>query len=262
MSVADRSWSDRARWQGRREGLHQILGGAALLVVIIGAKALGRGGPAWQQLLLDVGLAVAACIVASGVIRMRIESSPSLTPPLVLPAVTEPGAFARLGEPRPAFGLRHVRVRIGRGTAFVLLAIGIPVGWVAWTYGATMALAAACVVAVHRVWATYWAIRNLPVEVRVVGSTLEWTAFDRRLQVPLGRLRRVRSAVAAGGVVVLEFDGHDPLLVLVIGGFADFLEALTVTCPWVEVSADVVRRFGGFTGKANGFFVETPEHRP
>jgi hypothetical protein len=49
---------------------------------------------------------------------------------------------------------------------------------------------------------------------------------------------------------------------LVTGGFADFLEALTVTCPWVEVSSEIVERFGSWSGKKDGFFVESPEVAP
>lgn len=101
-----------------------------------------------------------------------------------------------------------------------------------------------------------------PHEVRIANGTIEWHARLRDAAIPTSALRRVRANTMPQNAVVLEFEGDRQRLILVTGGFADFLEALTVTCPWVEVSSEIVDRFGSWSGKTNGFFVESLDPAP
>lgn len=215
MAVNDGSWSTQARRRGRTIAIRLILGGCGLVVVIAGVFLVdGRQG--WLRAFLVLALVVALHLILHGWRRLKIEASPWLEPPLILPAVSSPGSFERLPEPRPAFGIRRAGVRSV----------------------------------------------SYPHEVRIADGTIEWHARLRDAAIPTSALRRVRVNTMPQNAVVLEFEGDRQRLILVTGGFADFLEALTVTCPWVEVSSEIVDRFGSWCGKTNGFFVESLDSAP
>lgn len=98
MAVDVGSWSEQARGRGRTLAIWRMSGGCALLVVVSGLL-LADGSPTWLRPILILALLVPLHLIMHGRRRLKIESSPPLKPPLVLPAVSDPGSFARLSDP-------------------------------------------------------------------------------------------------------------------------------------------------------------------
>lgn len=259
MAVNDGSWSEQARRRGRTIAIWLIVGGCALVVVVVGLLLAG-GTSSWVRTILVLALLQALSLILEGRRRLEVESSPPLRPPLVLPAVSDPGSFARLPEPRPAFGL-HVDFRL-RPAVLLGVIFGVPMLVLGAVSGAVAALVCGLLWLGMAVWILNGFLRGIPREVRVTSTSLEWKARLRHDVIPIERLRRLRCNTLPSTMVVLEFEGHRQRLIAVAGGFADFLEALTVTCPWVEVSSEIVDRFGSWSGKTNGFFVESLDPAP
>lgn len=255
MAVSDGSWSEHARRRGRTIAFWQILAGCALLVVMVGAL-MADVMPSGLQSLLPIALLVPYHFFWHGARRLKVESSTPVKPPLVLPAASHPGSFAGHPEPRPAFGIR-LGFRPVRAVVYLGVIMGIPMIALAVISGPAAALAYGLLWTAIELWNLNWFLRHVPIEVRVADSLIEWKARLRRDVIPAASLRRLRCNTVPSGAIVLEFEGHRPRLMYVSGGFADFVEALTVTCPWVEVSTDVIDRFGSWSGKTNGFFVES-----
>lgn len=257
MAVNEGSWSQQARRRGRTIAIRLIVGGCALAVVLVGLL-LANGTPRGLRPLLILALLVPLHLIMHGRRRLKIESSPTLKPPLVLPAVSDPGSFARLPDPRPAFGL-HLHFRPLRGAMYLGVIFGLPMIVLAATSGAVAALLYGLLWLGIEGWNLNWFLRSIPLEVRVTNTLIEWRSRLRNDVIPIESLRRLRCNTLPSTAIVLEFENHRPRLLLVTGGFADFLEVLTVACSWVEVSSEIVDRFGSWTGKTNGFFVESPD---
>jgi hypothetical protein len=259
MVVGDGAWSEHARRRGRAVGRRLILAGSASSVAIIGVLVV-VGMSRWLRVILLLALLPSVQLILQGRRRRQVESFPSVHPPLALPAVSDPGWFAGLPEPRPTFGLRlrfrPLRGALYIGPCFLLVVVVAAIG------GAVPALIYGALVLAGGIQSTYGFLRDVPLEVRVTPSTIEWTTRLRRAVTPVASLRRLRCKSVPSTAVVFEFEGHRSRFMLVTGGFADFLEALTVTCPWVEVSSEIVERFGSWSGKKDGFFVESPEVAP
>lgn len=223
-------------------------------MVVVLALVVAAVLPLWLAPLLLLGMN----LIIQGVQRYRIESSTPVRPPLVLPAVSDPGAYARLPEPRPSFGIRLL-LRPVRGAVWFGTFLAVPVVIAAALAGPIAAIGAGLLWLGLQLWLTIDALNTVPVEVRVTATSLEWRARRRREVIALASLRRLRCSTSPGFAVVLEFEGHEERLLLVTGGFADFLEALTVACPWIDVSPEIVKRFGSWTGKYNAFYVDAPD---
>ena len=255
MTVEDGAWAEHARRRGRTIAIWSVAGGCGLFLLGVGVLTAAET-PSWLRPVLVVALIVPLHLVLNGWRRFRIESSPSLTPPLTLPAVSEPGSFARLPLPRPTFGLR-LHFRPLRAAVYLGLIFGIPMIVLGVASGAGAALFFGALWLGIEVWNLNWFLRKVPLEVRVTNTSIEWRASLRSDEIPVQSLRRLRCSTISANAIVLEFEGHPPRLILGTGGFADFLEALTVTCPWVEVSSEVVDRFGSWSGRTNGFSIES-----
>jgi hypothetical protein len=261
VQVGTASWSERSRRRGRTLGWASLLSGAAIAVALIAGLAADGISSRWRMLLV-LGLLIPVELVAHGLRRIVVESSPPLVAPVVLPAVEDPGAYDRFPEPRPVFGLRLVLRSPGRVVVGAVLFAGVPAVAVAWTTGVAWAGGIVVVLlAVGQLWNAALLLWAVPLEVRVTATSLEWRARLRHGRLPLSSLRRVRRNTFPAGTVVLEAEAHPARVVMVNGGFADFLEALTVRCPWIEVSSDVVEHYGSWSGRASGYFVEPAAER-
>lgn len=240
MEVVDRSWTEQARRRGRKIGVGTM--GSGLTLVVVGLAFVGTGavGPLWY------GSALAALyganLVLGGYRRWKVESAPVQRHPLVLTAVMDPGRFALLGNPLPGFGLKVMKFQPFKAVASSAVMFGVPVFIAASSGGLSALLVSAPIWAVIVAKNANWTLRGLPGQVRVSHGVIHWAATYRTEEIPVSSLRRVRCNTVPTTVTVLEFEGHPSRVLPVTGGFADFLEALTVTCPWVDVSEDVVQR--------------------
>ncbi len=154
--------------------------------------------------------------------------------------------------PLPGFGLRHVRFRWRRFAFWLAVSTLVPVAIAASFGGREAALVMGLVVLLYHAASNVALYRNRARDVHVIGSTSVGQSWTRTETIPLAALRRIESEPCA--TVVLVFAGHPRLRMVVIAGFAQFLEAMTTAAPWVEVTERVVA-YGSHAGTTNGFYV-------
>lgn len=263
LAGVDGSWVERHREQGRRlgnllmvVGLATALGGGGL-VLVTGSEVVGAS----PELLAFYVALLGALVALHGWRRAQVHSSPSAPRPYQLKAATDLGAFARMPEPRPGFGLRHVKFHPGRAVlqlgvmllALLILARALD--------GARLVIPVALVLIGWQAWSLVSLLNRIPQEVRVMEGRIEWR-FSRKVETgDVTGLRRLRCNTFPSTWAVLDSETDPSRIVPVIGGFADFVDALTSACPWIEVDEEVLARFGGFSTQSNGFFLVPPTGR-
>lgn len=231
------------------------VGGTLILLYFVVREEAREAPVQWVRYAAVLQLVVGMWVVFMGWSRFRVESSNPLTPPLVLPAMSSRNSFVQRPTPRPAFGLRFPGVDVVAAVRQVLLFVGVATV-IALLVDPYWALLVGVVALAYQLAGVGLALLSVARRVVVADGRISWTTLRNRRSAPLASLLRVRRADIASPVAVFEFDGHAPLEVLVAWGFPDFLDALTVTAPWLEVNSDVVEMFCSVEGDARGFVDE------
>ena len=84
-------------------------------------------------------------------------------------------------------------------------------------------------------WNAYWWLLRTCVEVRVEGSTIEWSTPLRRGNAPVAEVVRIRSTRFGRQMAVVELQGRRPLLVPVRVGFSHLERAIAAGAPQLVI---------------------------
>ena len=251
----EEGWSAEARRRRSDAARRRLLLAIAVLCAVV-LVYVWQDGSRWLPPLLTLVGGCSVLSIMESIRTIRVQASPRATESAGLTAVTH--ASSQVGQPGgpSVFALRHVRLRRGRMIGVVVVPY-LVMAAVAVVFGAPVLAVAFVIVALVVLAGSYWSfLRKFPLEVRVDEELVTWQSSLRTVTAPVAAVRRMRCNTTPAGAVVIEFEGQAPMVVYVIGGFADFLRAMSLRCPWMEVDQEVIDKFGAFSTGHSGFFAE------